>query len=72
MGRMKDKWLEDMDNEAIYEEAREEGRVIVIGDYAIWDLNHEQFGMSHRNGEVGVFKKADFEAHLAAFFGLNF
>jgi hypothetical protein len=42
---MKDKWLDDMDNEAIYEQAREEGRVIVIGDYAIWDLNHEQFGI---------------------------
>ena len=72
MGRIKGTWLEDMYDEAVYGKAREEGRVIVIGDYAIWNLSHEEFGMSHRNGEVGVFKKADFEAYLAAFFGLNF
>jgi hypothetical protein len=29
-------------------------------------------GIMHPNGEAGLFHKKEFEAHVAAFFGLNF
>jgi len=47
---------------------------LVIGDYLLWTLdNPEEMGIGHRNtGEMGVFKTADFEPYLKAFFGLNF
>lgn len=46
-----------------------------IGDYMLWVLPTEPdvIGISFMpTGEMGVFKKADLEPHLAAFFGLNF
>jgi hypothetical protein len=46
---------------------------MLIGDYALWDIDPTRFGMSHLvTGEAGVFNKADFEAHVKAFFGMNF
>ena len=47
---------------------------MVIGDYLIWVLDDpEEFGMGYRpTGEMGIFKTADFEPYLKAFFGLNF
>ena len=46
---------------------------MVIGDYLLWSLQDDSIGMGHRNtGEMGIFKKADFEPYLKAFFGLNF
>jgi hypothetical protein len=47
---------------------------LVIGDYMLWTLdNPEEIGIGHRKtGEMGVFKVADFEPYLKAFFGLNF
>lgn len=47
---------------------------LVIGDYLLWSLQDgEEIGIGHRNtGEMGIFKVADFEPYLKAFFGLNF
>ena len=47
---------------------------MVIGDYLLWPLDGgEEIGIGHRNtGEMGIFKSADFEPYLKAFFGLNF
>jgi hypothetical protein len=46
---------------------------MVIGDYLLWPLDGEEFGMGYRpTGEMGIFKVADFEPYLKAFFGLNF
>jgi hypothetical protein len=47
---------------------------LVIGDYLLWSLqDREEIGIGHRNtGEMGIFKVADFEPYLKAFFGLNF
>jgi hypothetical protein len=46
---------------------------IFFKDYAVWDVDAGKFGISNLNtGEAGVFNKEDFEAHIAAFFGLNF
>jgi hypothetical protein len=47
---------------------------LVIGDYLLWSLqDSEEIGIGHRNtGEMGIFKVADFEPYLKAFFGLNF
>ena len=47
---------------------------MVIGDYLLWPLEGgEEIGMGFRpTGEMGIFKTADFEPHLRAFFGLNF
>ncbi len=47
--------------------------VIVIGDYQMWSLGSEEVGIGHLpTGEMGIFKTADFEPYLKAFFGLNF
>ena len=44
-----------------------------VGDYMIWDVDPDSFGITlTTTGEMGVFKKKDFESHVAAFFGLNF
>lgn len=46
-----------------------------IGDYMLWVMPTEpdMVGVTYiPSGEMGVFKKADLEPHLAAFFGLNF
>jgi len=54
--------LEDVPNHAM-----------VIGDYLLWPLDGEEIGMGFRpTGEMGIFKTADFEPYLKAFFGLNF
>lgn len=47
---------------------------MVIGDYLLWPLDGgEEIGIGYRNtGEMGIFKTADFEPYLKAFFGLNF
>ena len=47
---------------------------MVIGDYLIWVLDDpEEIGIGHRGtGEMGIFKVADFEPYMKAFFGLNF
>ena len=44
-----------------------------VGDYMIWDVDPDSFAITlTTTGEIGVFMKKDFEAHVAAFFGLNF
>ena len=49
------------------------GAGIVFGNYVIWDSGDNQFGIGYREtGEMGIFSKADFEAHIQAFYGLNF
>ena len=47
---------------------------MVIGDYLLWPLEGgEEVGIGFRpTGEMGIFKSADFEPYLKAFFGLNF
>lgn len=45
---------------------------VQFGEYMIWDIDDQVFGISHAEGETGVFSKADFKAHIDAFFGLNF
>ena len=45
---------------------------INIGRYTLLDCDKDTFYIFIDTGEVGVFKKSDFEAHIAAFFGLNF
>jgi hypothetical protein len=46
---------------------------MVVGDYLLWKLDGDDIGIGYRNtGEMGVFKKKDFEPYIAAFFGLNF
>lgn len=47
---------------------------MVIGDYLLWTLDDKsEIGIGYRNtGEMGIFKTADFEPYLKAFFGLNF
>lgn len=47
--------------------------VTVIGDYQLWTLGEDEVGIGFRpTGEMGIFKVADFEPYLKAFFGLNF
>lgn len=46
--------------------------VIDFGPYTLWDVDDKTFGITYETGEMGVFSKEEFEAHLAAFFGLNF
>jgi hypothetical protein len=47
---------------------------MVIGDYLLWACNSkEEIGIGYRvTGEMGIFKVADFEPYMKAFFGLNF
>lgn len=47
---------------------------MVVGDYLFWSLEGgEEIGIGCRTtGEMGIFKTADFEAYVKAFFGLNF
>lgn len=44
---------------------------IEFGDYMIWDIDDQTFGISYAGGETGVFSKEEFRAHVAAFFGVN-
>lgn len=49
------------------------GKGIVFGDYILWDTTDGMFGIGYREtGEMGIFNKKDFEAHIEAFYGLNF
>lgn len=44
-----------------------------VGDYMIGDTDRDSFSITlTTTGEMGVFKKKDFEPYIAAFFGLNF
>jgi hypothetical protein len=46
---------------------------MVIGDYLLWKVDGEEIGIGYRTtGEMGIFKIADFEPYMKAFFGLNF
>jgi hypothetical protein len=45
---------------------------IQVGAYTLFDAGDEHIGIFHTNGEGGLFQKKEFEAHVAAFFGLNF
>jgi hypothetical protein len=39
----------------------------------IWDADIDTLGITFMGtGEMGLFKKKDFEPYIAAFFGLNF
>jgi hypothetical protein len=46
--------------------------LIEIGDYTLVDVDEQDLLITHKNGETGRFRKNEFEAHIAAFFGLNF
>jgi hypothetical protein len=47
--------------------------LIRIGEYALWGVDGEDIYICHvPSGEMGAFKKKDFETHVSAFFGLNF
>ncbi len=46
--------------------------LIKIGDYTLVDADEQDLLIAHKNGETGRFRKNEFEAHIAAFFGLNF
>jgi hypothetical protein len=44
-----------------------------VGNYMIWDVDPDTLGITFMGtGEMGLFKKKDFEPYIAAFFGLNF
>jgi hypothetical protein len=46
---------------------------IQIGDYVLWDNDDDTFYILFEpTGELGAFKKEEFVAHVAAFFGLHF
>ena len=46
---------------------------VVVGDYMLWEMGDGDIGIGYRvTGEMGVFKVADFEPYIKAFFGLNF
>ena len=46
---------------------------IRIGDYALWDGDDGTFYILFEpTGQLGVFKKEHFVAHVSAFFGLQF
>jgi hypothetical protein len=46
---------------------------IEIGDYALWDGDDDTFYILFiPTGEIGAFRKEEFEAHVKAFFGLHF
>lgn len=46
---------------------------IKIGDYVLWGNDDDTFYILFEpTGELGAFKKEDFVAHVAAFFGLHF
>jgi hypothetical protein len=59
---------------AVEETAGDKLRAMLnVGDYMIWDVDGDSFCITlTTTGEMGVFKKKDFESHVAAFFGLNF
>ena len=46
--------------------------VLTIGDYALWGRNGDLWICQISTGQMGTFKKEEFETHIAAFFGLNY
>jgi hypothetical protein len=56
------------------EEEYEAKRVwIEIGDYRLWNVDEDNFGITHNvTGEMGTFKKDEFLPYVSSFFGLNF
>jgi hypothetical protein len=47
--------------------------VITIGRYLIGDHDEQRFYIADiLTGEAGTFNKEEFEAYIAAFFGLNY
>jgi hypothetical protein len=59
-----------MPNEPRTEPVKSPG--IQVGEYTLFDGGNEHIVIFHTNGEGGLFNKKEFEAHVAAFFGLNF
>lgn len=51
---------------------KDDNPVLIFGQYVLFDVDDKTFGIAHPSGECGVFNKDAFEAHIAAFFGLNF
>lgn len=46
---------------------------IQVGDYTLfYSGGDELIGIFHKNGEGGLFQTKEFEAYVAAFFGLHF
>lgn len=51
---------------------KDDNPVLIFGQYVLFDVDEKSFGIAHPSGECGIFSKDAFEAHVAAFFGLNF
>lgn len=46
---------------------------IDIGDYRLWNVDEDRFGITHNvTGEMGTFRKDEFIPYVSSFFGLNF
>jgi hypothetical protein len=46
---------------------------IQVGDYTLFQSGSDGLiGIFHKNGEGGLFQTKEFEAYVAAFFGLHF
>jgi hypothetical protein len=46
---------------------------IKIGDYTLWDMDEDRFGITcNVTGEMGTFRKDEFIPYVSSFFGLNF
>jgi hypothetical protein len=45
---------------------------IRFGEYEVWDLDADTFGITCDDVEGRIFSKDEFKAHIAAFFELNF
>lgn len=47
--------------------------LIHVGEYAMWGRSGDDIFICHvPSGEMGAFKKKDFETYVSSFFGLNF
>ena len=52
---------------------RNQHGLIHVGEYALWGVDGDEIYICYMpSGEMGAFKKKDFETHVSAFFGLNF
>lgn len=46
---------------------------VQVGEYTLFQSgNDTHIGIFHKNGEGGLFSTQEFEAYVAAFFGLHF
>lgn len=46
---------------------------IQVGEYTLFKTDGDEFiGIVRKDGEGGLFQAKEFEAYIAAFFGLNF